>query len=64
MVGLNKAVRDNTRGILKISALGSVVVRTIIKLLFANTSVAIFAWVINFTGIPQHEFMHFSSIRY
>lgn len=59
MVGLNKAVRDNTRGILQISALGSVVVRTIIKLLFANTSVAIFAWVINSTGTPQHEFHAF-----
>lgn len=59
MVGLNKAVRDNTRGILQISALGSVVVRTIIKLLFANTSVAIFAWVINSTGIPQYEFHAF-----
>lgn len=59
MVGLNKAVRDNTRGILQISDLGSVVVRTIIKLLFANTSVAIFAWVINSTGIPQHEFHAF-----
>lgn len=59
MVVLNKAVRDNTRGILQISALGSVVVRTIIKLLFANTSVAIFAWVINSTGIPQHEFHAF-----
>lgn len=59
MVVLNKAVRDNTRGILQISALGSVVVRTIIKLLFANTSVAIFAWVINSTGIPQYEFHAF-----
>lgn len=60
MAGVNKAVRDNTRGILQISAaLGSVVVRTIIKLLFANTSVAIFAWVINSTGIPQHEFHAF-----
>lgn len=59
MAGVNKAVRDNTRGILQISALGSVVVRTIIKLLFANTSVAIFAWVINSTGIPQHKFHAF-----
>lgn len=59
MAAVNKAVRDNTRGILQISALGSVVVRTIIKLLFANTSVAIFAWVINSTGIPQHGFHAF-----
>lgn len=57
MAAVNKAVRDNTRGILQISALGSVVVRTIIKLLFANTSVAIFAWVINSTGM--HEFHAF-----